>query len=295
MLGIVVADLLVRLIGHGVPQVGLLVALAMLAAVALGGSEMVIGEAAVSALLVATTASHSAARLLDVLIGGGVALVAHTLIFPPDPVPAVARSAASVFDELGSVMRDAAAALAAGDVRHAEAARQAAEHFDVEIGQLKRAIEVGADTARWAPLRRSARIDLERYGRAAGHAELAARSARVLARNVLSYVRSGRPEEARLADAVRELGLAAADLPAQFDEPWRSGDVLRTALGAASLATTAAAQRSDIALNEIAGLVRSIAIDMLRASEAMETAQGALIEAPTEELIAAVAVPVPAG
>jgi uncharacterized membrane protein YgaE (UPF0421/DUF939 family) len=291
MLGIVVADLLVRAIGHGVPQVGVLVALAMLAAVALGGGEMVIGEAAVSAVLVATTSSHSLARLLDVLIGGGVALVAHTLLFPPDPVTAVARSTRSVFDELGSVLRDAAAALAAGDLRHADAARQAAERVDMQVSELKRAIEVGADTARWAPLRRGARRELARYARTVGHAELAARNARVLARNVFSYVRGGRPEEPRLADAVRELGQAAVDVPAQFEEPWRSGDVLRTALGAASLATTAAAQRSDIALNEIAGQVRSIAIDLLRASEAMESDHGALIEAPTEDLIAAVVTP----
>jgi uncharacterized membrane protein YgaE (UPF0421/DUF939 family) len=294
MVGIVIADLLVRAIGSGVPQVGLLVVLAMLAAVVLGGGELVIGEAAVSAILIATLSSTPTVRLLDVLIGGGVALAVHTLVFPPNPVLGVARATASLFGELGVVLRDSAAALAAGDVRHGEAAREAAESVETRIGELRQAVTVGADTARWAPLRRPSRAELERYARTVGHAELAARSARVLARNVLTYVRSGRPAQQELADAIRELGLAAWELPAQFDEPWRSGDVLRMALQAAGLATAAAAQHSDIALTEIAGQVRSIAIDLVRASEAGETDHGALTEAPTEELLAALPLPGPA-
>src|SRR4051794_35236068 len=45
VLGILVADLLVSTIGTGLPQIGLLVLLAMLIAVMLGGSELVISEA----------------------------------------------------------------------------------------------------------------------------------------------------------------------------------------------------------------------------------------------------------
>jgi hypothetical protein len=90
-----------------------------------------------------------------------------------------------------------------------------------------------------------------------------------------------------------ELALAAWELPAQFDEPWRSGDVLQMALRAAGDATAAAAHHPDIAVNEIAGHVRSIAIDIVKASEAGETAHSALVEAPTEELLAAVALPAP--
>ena len=62
MLGIVVADLLMRAIGNGLPQIGVLVVLAMLAAVLLGGSELLVTEAAVSALLVATSRVGRAVR-----------------------------------------------------------------------------------------------------------------------------------------------------------------------------------------------------------------------------------------
>jgi hypothetical protein len=104
-------------------------------------------------------------------------------------------------------------------------------------------------------------------------------------------VRSGRPAPTELASAMGELALAAWELPAQFDEPWRSGDVLEIALRAAGQATAAAAGHPDMTVNEIAGQVRSIAIDIVKASEAGETAHSALVEAPTEELLAAVAVP----
>src|SRR5437764_3151687 len=155
MLGIVLADLLVRAIGYGLPQIGVLVVLAMLAAVVLGGSELLVTEAAVSAILVATLSSAPEVRLLEVLIGGGMALAVHTLVFPPDPRVEVARAASAGFRELGAVLRDGAAAVAAGDVRHGEAAGQAAEKLDAQVSELRHAVLLGNDTARWAPLRRA--------------------------------------------------------------------------------------------------------------------------------------------
>jgi uncharacterized membrane protein YgaE (UPF0421/DUF939 family) len=296
MLGIVVADLLVRLIGSGLPQIGLLVMMAMVAAVVLGGGELLVTEAAVSAILVASL-PHSAAgvRLLEVLVGGGVALAVQSFVFPPDPILAVSRATSAMFGELGSVLRDAAAALATGDVRRAEAAVHSAENVETRVAELRDAVLVGTDTARWAPLRRSLLAELERYARTVGHADLAVRNTRMLVRYVLHYVRGGRPPQSELADALRDLGLAAWELPAQFQEPWRSGDVMQIALEAAGRATAAAARAPDTALNEIAGQLRSVAIDIVKASEAGETARGAIVEAPTEELLASLPLPGPAG
>jgi uncharacterized membrane protein YgaE (UPF0421/DUF939 family) len=287
MLGIVLADLLIRVIGTGLPQIGALVVLAMLAAVILGGGELLVTEAAVSSILVATLSSTPEVRLLEVLIGGGVALAVHTLVFPPDPVFGVARATSIAFGELGGVLRDAANALAAGEARPGEAAAQAAEGVEIRIAELRQAVLVAGDTARWAPLRRGSRGELERYARIVPFAELAADSVRVLARNVRRFVRAGHASHPELADAIRDLGLATWELPAQFDEPWRSGDVSRLALQAAGRATAVATRDPSIALGDIAGQVRSIAIDITRASEAGETDHGALVEAPTEELLAA--------
>jgi uncharacterized membrane protein YgaE (UPF0421/DUF939 family) len=291
MLGIVLADLLVRAIGYGLPEIGLLVVLAMLAAIILGGTELLVTESAVSAILVATLSSTPETRLLEVLIGGGVAMAVHALVFPPDPRIGVARAASGALGELGAVLRDGAAALAAVDMREAESASHAAESLESRVAELRHAVLLGADTARWAPLRRPALAELERSARALAYLEPAARGARILARNVRIYVRSGRPAQADLASAMGELARAAWELPAQFDEPWRSGDVLEMALRAAGHATAAASAQPDLAVSEIAGQVRSIAIDIVKASEAGETAHSAFIEAPTEELLAAVPLP----
>jgi uncharacterized membrane protein YgaE (UPF0421/DUF939 family) len=291
MLGIVLADLLVRAIGSGLPQIGILVVGAMMLAVVCGGSELLVTEAAVSAILVATVSATPEVRLSEVLIGGGVALAVNTLVFPPDPVVGVARATEAVFGELGVVLRDCAAALSTGDVRHAEAATAAAEQVERHVASLHQEVMVGDDTARWAPLRRPMRGELRNYARTVGHAEQAARTARVLARNIHGFVRSGRRARSELADAIRDLGLASWELPGQFQEPWRSEDVIRIALHAAGRATASAMGDSDITLNEIVGGIRTIAIDIVRASEAGETDSGELIDAPTEQLLAALPLP----
>jgi uncharacterized membrane protein YgaE (UPF0421/DUF939 family) len=295
MLGIVVADLIVRAIGHGLPQIGLLIVLAMVAAVVLGGGELLVTESAVSAILVASLAPSTAgARLLEVLVGGGVALAVHSLVFPPDPLLGVSRATGAMFGGLGSVLRDAAAALAAGDVRRAEAAQQAAEGLEGRLEDLRTAVLVSTDTARWAPVRWRVRTEVQRRARTVPHAEQAVRNVRGLVRHVLQCARSGRRPEVELADAIRDLGLACWELPAQFDEPWRSGDVLRISLQAAGCATAAAVREADIVVGEIAGEVRSLAIDIVKASEAGEAERGAILEAPTEELLAGLPLPEPA-
>jgi len=76
--GLAVADLLVLAIGTGPAQIGVVVALAMAAAMLLGGGTLLVTEAAVSVLLVVTldptTQGLSPDRFFDALVGSGVAL-----------------------------------------------------------------------------------------------------------------------------------------------------------------------------------------------------------------------------
>jgi uncharacterized membrane protein YgaE (UPF0421/DUF939 family) len=83
--GLAVADLLVLAIGTGTVQIGIVVALAMAAAMMLGGGTLLITEAGVSALLAITlepsTTGLSPDRFVDALIGSGVALAVRA-VFP---------------------------------------------------------------------------------------------------------------------------------------------------------------------------------------------------------------------
>jgi uncharacterized membrane protein YgaE (UPF0421/DUF939 family) len=289
VLGIGLADLLVGAIGSGPMQLGLLVLLAMGAAVALGGGPLLVTEAAVSAtllvLLEPTSAGLAPSRLIEAVVGGGVALAVSALAFPPNPVLLVGRSAQAIFGGLGRALEDVAAALADGDRDRSESALQAAREIDHDLRALDEALVIAGETARFSPGRRSSRGELDRYARAARHIDFAVRNARVLARHAARFVRSGRSAPPELLEAIDDLGLAVWALAAELDEPRGHADVRIPASRAASRATEAFNANPEIALAEIVAQVRSTAIDLVRAAEAATATGAGVVETPTEELL----------
>src|SRR4051795_13093275 len=110
VLGISVATLLLSVIGSGPLQIGALVVLAMTVALLLRGSEGLVNEAAVSAILLAAfqsqgTEAFSADRILEGLIGGAVALAVGALVLPADPMAMVGDVAQDLFTRLERTLR----------------------------------------------------------------------------------------------------------------------------------------------------------------------------------------------
>jgi uncharacterized membrane protein YgaE (UPF0421/DUF939 family) len=296
VLGIGLADLLIGAIGSGPLQLGLLVLLAMGAAVALGGGPVLVTEAAVSAtllvLLEPTSAGLAPSRLIEAVVGGGVALAVSALAFPPNPVLLVGRSAQAVFGGLGRVLEDVAASLADGDRERSERALQAAREIDGRLRDLDEALVIAGETARLSPGRRSTRGELDRYTRAARHLDYAVRNARVLARHAARYVRGGGSAPPELLGAIHDLGEAVWALAAELDEPTGRADVRIRASRAAARATESFNANPEIGLAEIVAQVRSTAIDLVRAEEAATATGDGIPETPTEELLVQ---PPPAG
>jgi uncharacterized membrane protein YgaE (UPF0421/DUF939 family) len=288
VLGIGLADLLVGAIGSGPMQLGLLVLLAMGAAVALGGGPLLVTEAAVSAsllvLLEPTSAGLAPSRLIEAVVGGGVALAVSALAFPLNPVLLVGRSTQAIFGGLGRVLEDVAAALADGDRDRSESALQAAREIDHDLRALDEALVIAGETARFSPGRRSSRGELDRYARAARHIDFAVRNARVLARHSARFVRGGRSAAPELLEAIDDLGLAVWALAAELDEPRGHADVRLPASRAAMRATEAFNANPEIGLAEIVAQVRSTAIDLVRAAEAASATGDGFVETSTEEL-----------
>jgi uncharacterized membrane protein YgaE (UPF0421/DUF939 family) len=291
VLGITVADLLVRLIGTGPIQVGVLVVLAMSAAVLLGGGPLLVTEAAVSAILLASlepasTEILSGDRLIEALVGGGVAFAVSSLAFPLDPHLHVGRAAQTVFGDLGRALEELATALSTGDRERAAVALVAARGLDGPVRELEEALETGRETARSSPLRRPTRAELDRYARGARHIDFAVRNTRVLARHVLRFLRTGESAPHELSEAIRELALAVWALAAEFEEPARSTELpMHVSRAAAHALATHDPARNNLALTEIVGQVRSTAIDLLRASGAARAADEGAGEVSTEELL----------
>jgi uncharacterized membrane protein YgaE (UPF0421/DUF939 family) len=289
VLGIGVADLLVGAIGSGPMQLGLLVLLAMGAAVLLGGGPLLVTEAAVSAtllvLLEPTSSGLAPGRLVEALVGGGVALAVSALAFPPNPVILVGRSAQAIFGGLGRTLEDVAAALADGDRDRSEAALRAAREIDHDLRALDETLVIGGETARFSPGRRSSRGELDRYARAARHIDYAVRNTRVLARHAARFVRAGRSAPPALLEAIHDFGLAVWELAAELDDPRDQTEVRMLASRAAARATGSFDEDRDLALAEIVAQVRSTAIDLVRAAEAAAATGEQSAETSTEELL----------
>src|SRR5439155_27072675 len=91
-------------------------------------------------------------RLVDGLVGGGVALVLVRLLFPAAPARLVSAAARPLYDGLAAVLRQLADALERRDEPLAREVLRRAERLD--DARLRDALALGTDIVRRAPLRR---------------------------------------------------------------------------------------------------------------------------------------------
>jgi uncharacterized membrane protein YgaE (UPF0421/DUF939 family) len=289
VLGLTVADVIVHALGAGPYQIGILIVLAMAAAVVLGGGETVISEAPVSALLLmalapgSDPATFSPNRIIEGVIGGAVALFISSVFFPPDPSLQVGRSAQSLFAHLGQTLQAVAAALVGVDVDAAERALLDARESDRLVAELDAAVRAGQETARTVATRRHLRKPLERYSRSLPQIDYAVRNTRVLARHVLRRVRAGDEEPAVLAGSVSELAQSVWELAAAYERPERAEAARDHALSAAERAGEPPACPQ---LAELVAQVRSTAADLRRAADLVADDSAPVYDLPTEELLA---------
>jgi uncharacterized membrane protein YgaE (UPF0421/DUF939 family) len=288
VLGITVASLLISVIGAGAWQIGVLVVLAMGTAMALGGGELLVTEAAVSAILLVAldpgaAEAFSPNRILEGAIGGAVALAVSSFLFPPDPALAPGRAAQAMFAELGRALERIASALEARDPGAAERALLDARGIDDLIRSVEEEVSTGRETARYTPPRRASRVQLDRYARSIPQVDYAVRNTRVLARHVVSLVREHDYVPDGLPAAVRDLSHAVWELAASYDAPSHAEPARRLAVQAAAGAAAIPEASTDLVL--VRGQVRSAAADLVRAAELVAGERPAADERPTEELL----------
>jgi hypothetical protein len=270
--GVVVADLVVVVFGIGAPQMGLLVARAMVVTTFLfEGEELAVNEAAISAMILTVAFYPSEAgfpleRLSEALVGGGTALLINALL-PIDPERMVRTAAHPVFDESVAVLKETAAALDDGDFERAQKALAKARAIDERVSGFKEALAAGRETARISPPRRRALWHLELYAAAADQIDLTVRHVRILARDVLGVVHAGRPAPEPLAVALRDLARATEALAAYLETPDSPEETRRLALQAAGDAAALLREREDLArdlpTNALVDEIFSAAYDLL--------------------------------
>jgi uncharacterized membrane protein YgaE (UPF0421/DUF939 family) len=291
VLGITVASLLLAVIGTGPWQIAVLVVLAMSAALLFRGGELLVSEAAISAILLASlepaTSGFSADRIFEGMIGGGVGLAVASLLLPPDPVSMVGEVAQAVFGKLGRTLEETAMALRHSDAERAESALEAAAGIDRDVEALEEMLAVASETARFAPARRGGLPHVQRYEQTMPQIDSAVRNTRVLARYAARQVRAGE-RASELAGAVGELADAVWVLAAQYEHPDRPTALRDLALAAARTAEEIHEREPSLMTTQIVAQVRTVAVDLMRAAESLSAEHAASTwEPPTEELLAA--------
>ncbi|SBT65760.1 Fusaric acid resistance protein-like [Micromonospora sediminicola] len=220
IVGVLVGQVIIDLIGVGPVQTGFVVALAISTAVAFRGSGAIIVQAASTAVLLGTVSplhQHLAVpRTLNALVGGLTAVVVALLLLPLNPVRVVRRAAGTTLDAFTTQLTAAATALSEeDDVRLTEALGRlsAVEQSKQEgFGILGAAREV----ARLSPWRRRRRSVVQRYQHVAEHLDRAYADSREMVRWALRVLRTGEPVPNGLAASIEHLGQAVRLLHRDF-------------------------------------------------------------------------------
>jgi uncharacterized membrane protein YgaE (UPF0421/DUF939 family) len=282
--GIAVADLLIAGIGTGAWQLALVVTLATLAAIVVGGGELLRVQAAVSAVLVATlqppTNGIDFTRSIDALVGGTAALLV-AWVLPAKPLSRVRRAAERAIPELAATIDDIGAAIRTRDESDADAALERARGLDAMTSALREEVQTGFETQRMSPRRRAYREPLVTYSEAASQLDLAVRNVRVMARGLTRAHSLDEAVPESLADALDDLSEAVRSTGRALEGDDDAADTARAAaVRAAGRATLVLEETGNLSVSVLVGQVRSTAADLLRGLGLdRESAQGVVREA----------------
>lgn len=210
IVGVLIGDLIIQVIGNGPVQTGLVVALAISAAVAFRGSGAVMVQAGSTAVLLGTVEPNApdlaVPRTANALVGGGVAVVVALLLLPLNPVRVVHRAAGPTLDLFADQLTRTAQALVAADGGQADAALQRLQAAEAERRQTTEIVAAAAEVASLSPWRRRNRSRLRRYQHAAGHLELAFTNSRNMVRRAVALLDTGEPVPPELPAAIETFG-----------------------------------------------------------------------------------------
>jgi uncharacterized membrane protein YgaE (UPF0421/DUF939 family) len=213
-LGIAIAEGVVVITGIGVLPLTLCVLIAMAAGVLFSPVPMFVNQSAASAILVVALRSSGIAgeRLIDAWIGGGCALAISMLLFPPHPLPLLARSIRGALQGVADALHGAAEALSRRRANDADTTLAITQSVHDRLAALTQARAAARDVVQLAPLRRRYRPDIERADMRAAHVGLLANTALTLIRLSAAVLDSGEEPPAHLAPSLEELADATGTL-----------------------------------------------------------------------------------
>lgn len=218
IVGIVAGELTLLAVGSGAGSLALAVFAAMTVARALGGVRIVIAQAAVGAILIIALGDAEAGpqRLIDALIGAGVALGFSQILFSPEPVALVRRAASDVLKQMAEGVELTARALEHDDAELGERAVSSLRDLHSRLIELRRVTQASGRVVRHSVAWRSRTAPVVRENENVGHLDLLGDSCLMLARTAMAL---GPVERRWLAPSVRVLAAAMAELAGDLGDP----------------------------------------------------------------------------
>jgi uncharacterized membrane protein YgaE (UPF0421/DUF939 family) len=214
LVGIVVGELAVVVAGGGVWTLTAATFTAMLVARLLDGTRIVIAQAAVSAILITAFGDPAEGpnRLVEALIGGGVALVFSQLVFSPEPLRLLRRAESAVLSVLADGLQLTARALAEDEDELADEALSRVRGLRDQLTDLATMRKASGRIVRHSVTWRSRRIPVVHERESAEQLDLLAGSCVMLTRTAMATAPDRR---ATLTLAVERLARSMAELAAQ--------------------------------------------------------------------------------
>lgn len=263
-IGVAIGDLLVLAIGNGPLQLGLVVALAMSAAILLDASALMVIQAAVQAIIVTALVPQPAeawTRCIDAAIGAGFALLAATLV-PAAPLRRPREQAAVVVRKVAKLLRASAEVMDDGELDHALEVLADARSSDALIRELQAAADEGMSVVRSSPFKRRHRDGVRRMADLVEPLDKALRGTRVLARRTTLAVYHGRQVPEGYAEICRDLAGVCDEIAAELRED-NTAEVLRPALLELAERTGTLERTHALSLEVVVATLRSIIADLL--------------------------------
>jgi uncharacterized membrane protein YgaE (UPF0421/DUF939 family) len=262
--GVGVADLFTSVAGRGVWQLAVVIAIAMSAAVLLDTGVLLIGQAASQSIVVATILplSGGPARVVDALVGGGVALVAATVV-PGAPLRRPRESAATVVGELARLLDLAEQSASDADEDRAAGTLDRAREAEVLLTDLRAAAAEGLDIVRTSPFRRRTHHQVRTIADVVKPLDRALRNTRVLVRRVAVAARLDETMPPDYLQLMSELAEASRQIAKELSEN-RMPEAVQPELERIADATGRASEPLTLSAAVVLAQLRSIVVDLLQ-------------------------------
>lgn len=263
--GIFTADLFVQVVGTGPWQVTLVVLVSMALAILLDSGRLLITQAAVQSIVVTTLVPQPGqgfTRWTDALIGGGVALVAATVV-PQAPMRRPRVAAATAVRRVSELLRGVAYSSDLEDVETAAAVLASARGTEALLTELRTAADEGLGVLVSSPFSRGHAPGMRRMVDLIEPLDRAMRSTRVLVRKVAVAVELGKQLPREYRSVIEDLA-TATDVIARALAENASPEVGRLPMRRVAVATSKLPRTASLATETVLAQLRSVVIDLLQ-------------------------------